>query len=833
MNEYVYTRRPLRAAVRRALFISGVGACLAAPTYAQAPAQQPETRAVDEIVVTARQRAELLQDVPASVTAFTAADITDAGIDRAEDFIGLTPGVSMINSTEAGDLQVNIRGINTSRDAETNFAFIVDGVLLTNPNAFNQEFAHIEQIEIVKGPQGAQYGRNASAGAIIVTTREPGPELEGRVRAGYGNNNAFTANAAFSGPLVEDTMYGGINFAYRDSDGHFRNVTTGNKDVDDYNEWSIDGRLIIEPTDALKLDFKARYSEIDSGAIGFNAAFAIPGLVEGLEGVFGRPATEAFIDVNEHQFVYQNNVVPQNEQENINLSLKADYDLGFAMLTGIVAYNDQEQFFLTDGTSAAFGIYFAEPTCLASLEQTAAEFEQPPPFFNFGSPDAQLLPAYSNTTCDGYQYQVRNQEDLSLDVRLTSMGDGPLRWIAGANFVDIDRTVIVSQGADLDQGFLLQPFVPADGPNPTDLLYHDELDNKVWAAYGSIDYDLRDDLELSLALRYDRERRKVSNRVPTDAVAPFINPLGIDNPPINPALLFADSIEDRSRTFSQWQPKVSVSWSATDELSLYATYGVGFRSGGFNSQGVEATIEVFYTDAFGAQLFNARDEFEKEVSKSFEVGFKAELLDRQLRINGAAYRTKVDDMQFFNFFAGPFGLLRVVTNIDEVEIDGIELDFRYNVNDYFTLYGGASYLDGEIKRNTNRPFTVGNDVPMAPNYTFNLGGQFTVPVTPDMDFVARTDWIGTGKTWFSEVQNNTVPTLFGLDGDFSRTRRDAFEVVNARFSLQSENWRATLWARNLFDKKYLQEVIPAPEFGGSFIHDSPRRSYGIELSYMF
>ncbi len=111
---------PLRTAVRRAMLLSGVGLVMGTPAYAQ----------IDEIVVTARQRAELLQDVPASVTAFTETDITDAGIVRPEDFIALTPGVTMINSTEAGDLQVNIRGINTSRDAETNFALIVDGILL-------------------------------------------------------------------------------------------------------------------------------------------------------------------------------------------------------------------------------------------------------------------------------------------------------------------------------------------------------------------------------------------------------------------------------------------------------------------------------------------------------------------------------------------------------------------------------------------------------------------------------------------------------------------------------------------------------------------------------
>jgi iron complex outermembrane receptor protein len=810
--------------------VSGLGAVMAIPVYAQ------ERSGIDEIIVTARQRAELLQDVPASVTAFTAADIENAGITRAEDFISLTPGVTMINSTEAGDLQVNIRGINTSRDAETNFALIVDGILLTNPNAFNQEYANISQIEVVKGPQGALYGRNAAAGAIIITTERPGDEFGGNVRVGYGNNSTINASGTVGGPLANG-LYGSLNAAYRDTDGHFRNLFTGRKEVDDYNEWAVGGRLIWEPNDELSVDFKARYSEIDAAAIAFNAAFAIPILVDALEPVFGQPSN-AFRNVNDHEFVYQNNVVPQNEQENLNLSVKADWDLGFATLTGIAAWNDQEQYFLTDGTSGAFGIYFAEPNCLASLGATAGNFFIPNlqllnPFFNFGVPEASLLPPYSATTCDGYQYQVRNQEDLSFELRLTSPGDQALRWIAGLNYVDIDRTVIVSQGADLNQGFLLQAYVPPTGPNPTDLLYHDDYDSEVFAIFGNVGYDVADNVELSAALRYDRERRKVRNLVPVDAIAPFINPLGLAEPPINPALLFADSIPDRSETFSQLQPKVSLTWSATDAVSVYGSYGVGFRSGGFNSQGVEATIQVFYTDAFGAQLFNARDDFDKEVSKSFELGVKSTFLERRLQLNAAVYHTRVDDMQFFNFFAGPFGLLRVVTNIDEVEINGAEADFRFRLNDNFTLYGGASVLDGEIKRNINRPFTVGNDVPMAPEYTFNLGGQFTTSLTAGLELFARADLNGVGKTWFSTVQENTVPTLFGLPADFSRMQRDAFELVDARVGLRGENWTATLWARNLFDKEYLQEVIPAPEFGGSFIHDSPRRAYGIEVSYLF
>ena len=156
---------------------------------------------LEEIVITARQREEKLVDVPATVQAFTASEIKNAGIERPQDFIAMTPGVAQVQTAEAGDMQVTIRGINTGRDAETNFALVIDGVLQTNPNALNQELANVSQIEVLKGPQGALYGRNAVAGAMIISTRKPTDKLELDLGGGYGQFNA-TLYASIAKNLV-------------------------------------------------------------------------------------------------------------------------------------------------------------------------------------------------------------------------------------------------------------------------------------------------------------------------------------------------------------------------------------------------------------------------------------------------------------------------------------------------------------------------------------------------------------------------------------------------------------------------------------------------------
>ena len=131
---------------------------------------------LEEVVVSARKVDENLQDVPIAMSVFTSSDIEDAGIERPEDFIALTPNVVMANTVNVGDTLVTIRGLTYTRDAESNFAFVVDGVLKTNPNAFNRELLDIAQIEVLKGPQGALYGRNATSGAILITTKAPSGE---------------------------------------------------------------------------------------------------------------------------------------------------------------------------------------------------------------------------------------------------------------------------------------------------------------------------------------------------------------------------------------------------------------------------------------------------------------------------------------------------------------------------------------------------------------------------------------------------------------------------------------------------------------------------------
>ena len=830
---------------------STILAAAVAATLATAGAGAQSASELPEVVVTARQRAENIQDVPATVQAFTDAEIVAAGIERPQDFIALTPNVSQVQTAEAGDMQVVIRGINTGRDAETNFALVVDGVLQTNPNALNQELADITQIEVLKGPQGALYGRNAVAGAFILTTRKPGDDAEVEIGAGYGNYSSYKGNFYVGGP-IGGNVKGSLSAYTRKTDGQYDNDFLGCDDCVDYFEESgAIGRLIFGAGDSGEIDFKAKVSTIDSGAINFNASLALAEAAAFL----GVPVFQE--DANDHPFVYINNVKPVNEQDNLNVSIKGEWEVGGgSTLTAIAAYNDQDNFFLTDGTSAAFFLYSLTASCQQSNDARAADTAIPPPFFYVPSGGfvQSFLPPYSPTTCDGYQYQQRDQSDASFEIRIASPGDQKLRWLAGLYYADIDRHVIVSQGSDSGGDFVRAGFVPTGQSNPTDLLYDDDFTSEVLAGFGQLAYDFTESLEVALAARYDTEDRQVDNNVPR--VAPqtpgffgtntFINPAYVVDPTLT-------EIPSRSRDFSQFQPKLSINWQVGDNVSLYTSYGYGFRSGGFNSQGSAATVESFYSGLClgptqaaapffpvctgdNRSLTGVTDDYDKEVSKAFEAGFKSQLLDNRLSLNGAIYKTDVEDMQYFNFFAGPFGLLRVVTNLDEVSIQGYELDFKWLATDYLSIFGGYGATDGEIDRYDDRPYTAGNEIPYVPEYTGNLGFEFRVPMG-GLEFTTRLDGSFVGETWFHPVQDELVPNLFtgfGFgQGEFSKQHRDAYAMLNARIGLAGERWSVTAWGRNVTDEDYLQEVIPAPEFGGSFIHDSAGDSYGVDVTYAF
>ena len=838
-------------AITKSALLTSIAVCALFPAtaYAQDAGQGAETGG-EEIIVTARRQNERLIDVPASVSVIDADALAKTGADNAQGFAQLTPGVTIVTGTaEAGDTQINIRGINGARDAESSVALVVDGILKTNTAQLNQTQGTLRQIEILKGPQGAIYGRNAAAGAIVISTVKPGDTLEGAVKLSYANEKTVEGTAYIAAPLGDNAGFV-LSGNYRTTDGFYRNRFLDRKVVDDQEVYAIDGRFLVQLSDNTNLDLKARYAKLSGASINFNSVFHI----EAFGGAF-------FEDVDDHQLGYYSNIRPTNDQRTIDFSAKLEHDFGSTRLTAWALYSDVDQSLTADGTSADFARYIspalgapANPTNLAVQNQCFAttagltgfplnppgSIGQIPVPFIFAPATGSTFGAYSPTTCDGTQLQIRNQKDISGEIRLASNGDGPLDWQVGVYGLHIDRSVGVSLGADLGQGVSRELFNAPGSSNPTSQLFSDKFKTDVYAAFGSIDYAMSDQFKAGVALRYDVEDRSTSNLVPN-----VFDP--ITGAKINPGLPATGGIADKSASFKQLQPKVTLSYMPSSSTNIYANWGIGFKSGGFNNTGSSALVNAnFNIPAIGAGV-TINDQFRKERSSAFEAGIKGSLFDNRVTFDVAGYYTRVTDMQFFEFFVGSFGLLRVVSNIDKVEVKGVEFNTSARIVDGWKIFGSVNLTDSEIKKNASRPYTVGNKSPYTADYTINLGSQIDAPLNDTIDLVMRADYRITGPTWFHTVQDQTRATIFSQllpisalalpgfvgNANYSVAKRNAFGVLNMRFGLEGENWNLTAFADNMLDRKYINEAIPAIEFGGSFISPGARRLVGVEVGYRF
>lgn len=816
----------LALAVKAAIACGCLGSI---PAVAQT--QSENAGGLEEVVVTARRATESLQDVPASVTVLTQDTLDSSGINSVERIVGLTSGVSIVTDTaEVGDTQINIRGINGARDAENNVALVVDGILKTNTAQVAQIHGKLSQAEVLKGPQGAYYGRNAAAGAIVLTTAKPGEEFSGDISILGAQQNTLGGTLLLDGPVTDNSGFS-VFADYRESDGFYRNTSpvpnARGATVDNSENLTVGGRYVLYPSPTSEIDIKARYSDYTGAALSFNPVFHLPGFA----GALGDPLFDE--DINNHNFEFIGNIEPENTQETTEFSIKGSWDLGAVNLTAWALYSDVEQAWIADSTAATFYRFELSPSCReTALDLVDQGYQLPRPQILVPEPFASVYGPFGPTTCDGTQYQARAQEDYSAEVRISSLTEGRLSWSAGAYYLNLERDTSVSIAQDTGAPPILAPFNPADSRNPTSLMFADSFATDVYAVFGSVDYDIAPDLALSLALRYDREDRDVESRVP-NATDPATGG------PINPGLPAEGMIPDASESFDQLQPKISLSWAASDSWTVFGNWGVGFKAGGFNNQGSNAVLEQNFNIPLNSGL-NVGDVYDEETSSAFEAGIKGQLFGGSTSVELVGYYTEVTDMQFFEFYTGPFGLLRVVSNIDEVEIYGVEGSFSSALGGGFNIFGSFALNESEIKENNARPGTQGNESPYTAQYTANLGALWEGDISSGLTLRARADWRLTGPTWFHTVQDNQVRTTFDLffpglgTADYSQTERDEFSTLDLRVELaSSEGWRIAAFGTNVLDEDIVAEVIPSAEFGGSFVAPGALRQIGVEVGYSF
>lgn len=695
------TRLPLKLALPATALLS---LALSHSVLAQEPI------ALEEVIVTAEARAENLQEVPVAVTAFSAQDIADAGIESTADFIALTPNVSFDDSFTVGNSFVSIRGVTQINNADSPVAIVVDGVPQNNQKQFKMELYDIERIEVLKGPQGALYGRNAIGGAVNIITKAPSDEFEGNVKLGAGNGGSKKVQGTISGPIVDDTLYFRLSGSYKDSDGLINN-TFLNTEVDFVESSDIRAKLLWHASDSVSVDFRVATSSLEGGAI-YDSAFwnnTGPG------------------NTNEERYPVSD-ILGTSDRSIDEFTVKLDWQTDAGSFMYIAAYTDIEEDYFGD-------LDFCNPV------------DCPDGFFGLGQVD---------------QMQDLQVELLSHELRWTSPGDRRFRWAAGAFWIETERTLsTVATLVDLGNF----PIVMSTEDN----------DNTASAVFAQFEYDITEQLELSASIRYDeddREQTDVSTGLTRDV------------------------------SYDATQPKLTLTWTPTEDQLLYATYARGFRSGGFNGIGGR--------------------EFDDEIVDNFEIGYKSKWLGDRLLFNAAAYRAESEDFQFF-FVDINAGGAQVIDNLDEVTLTGLEVEMEFAVAAGWTVFGALGIQDSDIEEiNPGLPVPagIGNRTPKTTKSTLNLGTQFEYALSEALNGTFRIDFERRGdKYWHPD----NVDVM------------DPVSILNARAGVGTDHWQITVWGRNLTDEFYFEDFNAQPFTGLPWNTGFPTRprSYGLDFEYRF
>lgn len=690
------------------------------------------SRTLETVTVTAQFRDQQLQDVPNSIVAFTAQDIEDAGIRSTEDFIALTPNVSFDNSFTYLNSFVVVRGVTQINNADSPVAIIVDGVPQNNQKQFKMPLFDVEQIEVLKGPQGSLYGRNAIGGAINIVTRQPTNEIEGFVSGGLSNGSGYRMEGGISGPVIKDQLMFRLSGSYYETDGLIENAYLG-RTVDTVDhDYSIRGKLAYTPNSAFSLDLRVAYTDARAGAA--------------YDAVVNSQLNPDFRSGNDSNDIFApaSNLAGITEADILDLSGKASLDMGFATATYILGYTDLTETYRSD--------------------------------LDFSNPDQPTFGPFGQLG----QGQNLSLDLLSQELRFVSPDERAFRWIAGAYYLETDRSL-------LTRGFLdLTGSVDQFDTGIAIIDRSEDNDNTAWALFGQAEFDLNDRTVLQLGARYDEDERNQTQ----GAAGPV-----------------------RTRIFSAFQPKITLSYDILPDILGYATYSTGFRSGGFNAPGV-------VLDSFG-----------DETLTNYEAGLKTGFAGGNGTLNIAAFASESEGFQFF--FVDASTVSQIISNLDKVDLRGFDADFRYRVSESFTLSGGVGYTDSEIRSIGNAQLesyltasgvdtdaVIGSRSPKTTDWSVSLSGQYVRPVSSGLDAVLRADY---------EYQGNKYWQIDNLDV------RDPVNLLSLRFSLESEVWSASLWGKNILDEEYYADFNPAEYAGAPFDLGSQARpaTYGVDFKYRF
>ncbi len=843
--------------------LTGISAMIAATFTLSVVAQdgaRHEATVFEEVVVTASKREQTLQQVPIAVSVVTAEVLQKSQVHDIKDLQSLVPFLRVTQLQLTGNTNFVIRGFgNGANNAgiEPSVGVFIDGVYRSRSSSALADLPNLERIEVLRGPQSALFGKNASAGVISVITAKPDmDEVSGSTSLTVGDYSQTILKADVTGPLSDKTAFS-LSGSVNQRDGYFTNLSNG----EEYNErdrWGVRGQLLFQPSDKLELRFIADFEEMDEACCG------VANLVNGPTGgiiqlIGGQILPEAPFERAQYF-----DFAPVNQIENSGFSLQADYDMDNATFTSITSLRNQTKF-----------------------ENADVDFTS-----------ARLISANSGDT---------DIDTFTQEIRLTSSGGGAVDWMIGGYYFDeqVDVNNILTYGQDFRNyadvlTVVLGGGIPGVHPSPLGALLEPALglppgtffapgqgrfetfsqDNQAISLFGQLDFHMMDDrLTLTLGANYTKDEKDITaNMLVTDVFSAldfvqigagliFSSLTGLAPTPGNfalvpaaagaafalstvpctaqtgsacnsllglqdlqfmpPYLNFPNSVEPGRSKDDDLTWTARLAFDATDRVNIYMGAATGFKATSWNlsrdSRPFAADLGAINAGGLGLPNLNAGTRFaEPEEASVYEIGLKARF-DRAT-VNLAVFDQEIKNFQSNLFLGAGFAL----ANAGVQSTSGMELEVNFAPTDSFQVSFAGTWLDPVYDsfpagEGVFGPEDLsGTKVPGVHEFSMNVSGTYSFEFGDNGSGFVRLEYISDDNVMIVE---NVAASIASRE----------VSTLNASFGLEwGDGYEALLWGRNLGDDNYLLSAFPSVAQFGSFSgNPNEPRTYGLTITRRF
>jgi iron complex outermembrane recepter protein len=718
----------------------------------------PAMAQVEEIVVTAQKVEENVQDVPIAITAVSGDALIAAGTTSLENLGQLVPSVTFRKGTTNANSAVVLRGVGTisfSIAAEPSVSTVVDGVVLSRSGQAFADLVEIERLEVLRGPQGTLFGKNASAGLINVVSKGGTDTLQGEFTVEGYQGEEYRGRATISGPLAQDLTFR-ANAFYGSYAGNINNVFTRSK-INGYEHLGFRGLLDFDNGPA-RIKIIADYYEADDDCCG-----EVTGVSRGaaLNAELNLPLG---VSQGENQRYVNHNLVTQSNDRQYGITVNADFDVfSDHTLSAIYGYRNWNNEELREGDflpRAVVGTPQLHDRGFVETDQSSLELR------------------LASDQSKAFKYQVgafywksENTQDFTREVITCTTSTSPIDPRTGARPCNLSDTVNTL-------------FPTATSRSLVDI--------ENYAVFGQGTYDFNDWIGLTVGLRWthdsiDYAHRRApgvnrTNGVPTTGA-------GISGAPAGGTIASGGNgtiLSTGSSSNSNFSGKAVLTVKPSDDVLLFGSYTRGYKGPAFN---------VFFNHTAPTNSVP----IDEETSDSFELGIKSRFADNRIQVNASAFQVTYDGFQANNFVLLNGAVVTNLTNAGTVRSTGFELDILANPVEGLDLFANVAYADAKVKRFNPNPLTNapdarnGTKLPLAPEWSWNIGAAYETPFTA----------FGSEYRVYIRTAYNRVGSQFSDLGESGPIESYGLWNASVGYSDADDNVRITFIMKNITDESYV------------------------------